>query len=447
VGVRIRAAMLALGWMVTAWMGPGSAARAAEPSDSEVARDDEIADLRRKLDTVVGELETLRAQIGAPATAEERELESVYGLGPGASKIYSLSRGLSVGGYAEAAFRQCCSDVDGGGESVWDMTRVVAYLGYKFTDRIVFNTEIEFEHGSTSNDGSVSVEFATLDFLLADEINARMGLLLLPMGFVNEVHEPPFYFGTNRPQVERVIIPSTWRENGAGIFGRFGERLSYRLYVVNGFDATGFSSAGLRGGRQNGSEALAEDLAVVGRVDLDVLDGLRFGGSYYLGGAGQNQSVDVGGTDVELPNTQASIWELHAEYRWRALTARALFARAHLSDTGQLSELFTAADQSNPVISSVQYGGYGEIAYDLMPLFFPGSEMSLEPFFRFEYVDTQANVPSGFSANRAFIQRIYTPGLQFKPIPNVVLKLDYRNVNAFSGTVGDEVSFGFGLVF
>ena len=92
-------------------------------------------------------------------------------------------------------------------------------------------------------------------------------------------------------------------------------------------------------------------------------------------------------------------------------------------------------------------GGYGEIAYDIVPLFFPGSEMSLEPFFRFEYVDTQNDVPSGFSANRAFKQRMYIPGLQFKPIPNVVVKLDYRKVDDFAQSSRDEVSLGFGLIF
>ena len=89
----------------------------------------------------------------------------------------------------------------------------------------------------------------------------------------------------------------------------------------------------------------------------------------------------------------------------------------------------------------------GFIAYDIVPLFFPGSEMSLEPFFRFEYVDTQNDVPSGFSANRAFKQRMYIPGLQFKPIPNVVVKLDYRKVDDFAQSSRDEVSLGFGLIF
>jgi len=83
----------------------------------------------------------------------------------------------------------------------------------------------------------------------------------------------------------------------------------------------------------------------------------------------------------------------------------------------------------------------------VIPLFFPGSEMSLEPFFRFEYVDTQNDVPSGFTADRSFKQRLYIPGLQFKPIPNVVLKLDYRKIDDFADGDEDEVSLGFGLIF
>jgi hypothetical protein len=99
------------------------------------------------------------------------------------------------------------------------------------------------------------------------------------------------------------------------------------------------------------------------------------------------------------------------------------------------------------VISRRMLGGYVEVAYDVMPLFSAGTEMSLEPFFRWEYCDTQNDVTAGFTADRMFKQRIYVPGIQFKPIPNVVLKLDYRNVDDFAHTVGDQVDFGFGLVF
>src|SRR5258705_6155123 len=88
--------------------------------------------------------------------------------------------------------------------------------------------------------GSVSVEFATLDFLIRDDVNARAGLMLLPVGFLNEVHEPPFYYGTHRPDVELSLLPSTWRELGAGIFGRIADQLSYKLYVVTSMNAVGF---------------------------------------------------------------------------------------------------------------------------------------------------------------------------------------------------------------
>lgn len=432
-----------LGVFVLASLLGAPLARAQEATDRDRARDDEIAELKRQLGVVVNELETLRTQVAAPEIPAE--LESQYGLGPAASKVYKSARGVSLGGYAEAVYRKRDLDEDGNDEA--DFTRVVAYLGYKYNDWILFNTEIEFEHGSTEEEGSVSVEFATLDFLLTPEFNVRTGLMLIPMGIVNEVHEPPFYYSTTRPLAERVILPSTWRENGVGVFGSLWERLSYRVYVVNGFEAEGFNSSGLRGGRQNGSEALANDLAVVGRVDFDPFDGMRLGASYYVGNSSQDQDIEIGGDDFGLPNARTTIWEVHGEYRWQALTARALWTQAHVADAGTLSELFTLADVDLPVVSRRMIGGYGEIAYDVIPLFFPGSEMSLEPFFRFEYVDTQNDVPSGFLADRLYKQRVYVPGIQFKPISNVVLKLDYRNVDDFAHEGGDELNLGFGLVF
>ncbi|MBW2415940.1 MAG: hypothetical protein JRG76_15685, partial [Deltaproteobacteria bacterium] len=230
-----------------AWSDTPAGGTAGSPpvSDRERAQADEIAGLKRDMQVVVEELQSMRTQLGVP---EEKTLESSYGLGPAASRVYSAGRGLSVGGYAEAVYRNRFNDSRDGTDTA-DFTRMVMYLGYKYNDWIVFNTEIEFEHASTGEDGSVSVEFATLDFLLDDAFNVRAGLVLIPMGFLNEMHEPPFYYGTQRPSPERAIIPSTWRENGVGIFGTFAEALEYRVYVVNGMDASGYSSKGLRGGR------------------------------------------------------------------------------------------------------------------------------------------------------------------------------------------------------
>ena len=437
---------------------PGSALAQGESADAIRARDDRIEDLERKLEVLADELSRVRTQVAVP---DEPELKSVYGLGPAASKIYGVERGLSIGGYGEAFYTNFIGNADSGSDSVGgtsisdrqldrsDFLRMVLYFGYKFSDRIVFNSEIEFEHASaggstlSAGSGSVSVEFAALDFLWNQYVNARAGMLLLPMGFVNEVHEPPFFFGVQRPVTEQRIIPSTWRENGVGIFGNLAETVEYRAYLVTGFNARGFSDAGIRGGRQQGNRALAEDLAAVVRVDWtpDVVPGLLLGGSFYHGDSGQDQ--EVGGVDI--PDAGLTVFELHGQYRRGPLEARALFAMSFLSDARDLS-LALARPLNRPVADEM-LGGYAEVAYDIWPLLFGDAGKSLSPFLRVEYVDTQYEVPSGFSANRVQSFWLFTPGIQFKPHPNVVLKLEYRNFSPRDGEIPDELSIGMGFAF
>ncbi|MFW9770522.1 MAG: hypothetical protein ACFFEM_17015, partial [Candidatus Thorarchaeota archaeon] len=398
------------------------------------------------------ELERTRTQMAVP---EEPELESRYGLGPSASKVYSIARGLSIGGYGEGVYQKFIEDAGGSSDRA-DLLRMVLYAGYKFTDSIVFNSEIEFEHASTgatvsSGGGSVSVEFAALDFSIREWANLRAGLLLLPMGFINEIHEPPFYYGVHRPEVERQIIPATWRENGAGIFGSlFGGEIEYTAYVVNGLDAEGFSPSGLRGGRQKGNRALAEHLAFVGEVNWSPLPGFLLGGSVYSGKSGQNQVA--GG--VPIPDTPTTIWEVHSQLRRRGLHLRGLFAMAHIGDAERLTSALRAASvDGEPIlgptqtIASEMQGGYVEIGYNVLPLLFPGTEKLLEPYFRFESYDTQHQVPSGFLRDRSKEIRSYTYGLQFKPIPNVVIKMDARERESEAGDVADEFNVGLGFAF
>ena len=132
----------------------------------------------------------------------------------------------------------------------WDYLRAVVYLGWKFDRTFVLNTEIEYEHASTGKGGEVSVEFATLDAMLRDEVNLRAGLVLVPVGFVNEMHEPTTYLGARRPDTENRILPSTWRANGIGAFGEAGP-VAYKLYLTESLNASSFTAAnGIRGGRQ-----------------------------------------------------------------------------------------------------------------------------------------------------------------------------------------------------
>ena len=136
---------------------------------------------------------------------------------------------------------------------------------------------------------------------------ARGGLLLLPMGLVNEFHEPNVFLGAIRPQTEKRIIPTTWRENGAGVVGSYGP-LNFRTYVVNGFDAYGFSSDGFRGGRQKGSKAKAANMAIVARADLTPTAGVFFGGSVYRGGSAQGMRLD--GQELTGMTTIGEVHEL-----------------------------------------------------------------------------------------------------------------------------------------
>ena len=163
-----------------------------------------VKNLERKTDILSQEVEKLRTNLAIP---EEKALKSAYGLGPAASKVYQVGKGLSIGGYGEANYQKIVSD-KGEAKDNADFERLVLYVGYKFTDNILFNSEIEFEHGTTGEGaeekGEVSVEFAALDFFIDPMVNVRAGLVLMPMGFINQIHEPPFYFGNNRPVVEQA---------------------------------------------------------------------------------------------------------------------------------------------------------------------------------------------------------------------------------------------------
>jgi hypothetical protein len=438
----------------------GPVAADAIDDATATAQEDRIAELERTVAILADELERTRRELAVP---DDQPLSSKYGLAPAASKVYGLDRGLSIGGYGEGYYRSYVGD-KGSAKNRADMLRMVLYAGYKFTDNILFNAEIEFEHATTgstesSDGGSVSVEFAYLDFLLRDWANIRAGLVLVPMGFVNEIHEPVYYFGVNRPEIERQIIPSTWRENGVGVLGTLFEQVDYQAFVINGFNAEGFDSGGLRGGRQKGNRALAEHLAFVARLDWTPIQQLVVGGSVYHGNSGQNQNVGVTGAfpsyTVEIPDTPTTIWEIHAQYEDHGLHIRSLFTMADLGDTGDLTAALapvglgggTGELAAGESIGGEMLGVYGEIAYDVMPLLFPGSERSLEPFFRYSYYDTQRDVPSGFSRDKSKEIEIYTLGFSFQPIPRVVIKADYRNRVAKKGGLPDEFNLGVGFVF
>ncbi|MCI0408002.1 MAG: hypothetical protein L0191_05455, partial [Acidobacteria bacterium] len=328
-----------------------------------------------------------------------------------------------------------------GGADRLDMLRAVFYFGYKWNDRILFNSEVEYEHATTGEGaeekGEVSVEFAYLDFMFKQGFNARAGLLLLPVGIINEKHEPTTFPGVLRPQVERVILPTTWRENGAGIFGET-QWLAYRVYLVAGLDALGFSAQqGIRGGRQSGSNSLANNFALTGRLDLTGVQGLLAGVSAYSGDSGQGQ----------IPaDARVTLYDVHAQYQWRGFEGRGLWTRGSIEDTAQIDQALGIPPGSDESVGEHLKGWYLQAEWDILSLR-KMSRQVLAPFFRYEALDTQDGVPAGFLENPAFQQRIRTLGLTWKPIPQVVLKADYQDIDNGAGTGVDALHLGLGWIF
>jgi hypothetical protein len=382
-------------------------ATAAVAQESDTDR--RIKELERQIDIISRELEALKTP-QKPVVAEAPAPQ--YGLGAAASKVYRAEPGVSFGGYGEFAY-----DAPRHGGATADLTRAVLYTGYKFNPRVVFNSELEVEHGTTELAGSVGVEFAYLDYLLHPSANVRAGLVLLPMGIINEQHEPTAYLGVHRPEVEDRILPTTWSEIGAGLYGDAGN-LSYRGYVVTGLDSSRFSAeSGVHEGKQSGSEASAKDLAVVGRLDWRPFEGTFFGGSLYTGNSGQGAGY----------RGRVTLAELHADSKFRGVSLRALAARGHIGDAAAISE------RVGETIGSSLAGWYAEGGY-VLGVF--------TPYLRYERADTQRRVAAGFTRDPENDRRITTFGVAFKPISQTVIKTEVQRVRSTN-----QFNLGLGYIF
>jgi hypothetical protein len=410
-------------------------------ADEETRR--QIEELRRQIDVLTREIENLKS--AAPEKPAPSGARGSHGLGPAASKVYGLTRGVSIGGYGEVLYQNFSDERDDGEPSdrtdTIDLQRAVFYFGYKFDEHFLFNSEIEYEHATTGEGdeekGEVSVEFAYLDYLIRPEVNVRAGLVLIPVGFINELHEPPVFLGARRPEVEDRIIPTTWRELGAGVFGDAGP-ITYRAYVVNGLDSSGIEAEEpLHEARQGGSQASAEDFAVTGRLDFTGVPGLLVGASGFTGGSAQGRESNGQSFDGRV-----TLVDAHAEWRWRGFQARALGAWGSIGDAAEINgSNGLSGDESVPERFT---GAYLEAGYDVL---FGRSSASLVPFARWEQFDTQDEVPSGFERNPANDVRLWTFGVQYRPIPQVVVKLDYQDAHDEARTGVDQWNLALGWLF
>jgi len=341
---------------------------------------------------------------------------------------------VTFGAYGEIVYNQPEGD-----NGKLDVHRLVLLLGYEFSDKVQFFSEIEIEHVE-----EVYVEQAFINYNVANNLNLRAGLMLVPMGIINEYHEPTTFNGVERPGMDRSIIPTTWREIGVGLSGRVNSAsLSYQAYVFNGFkstnaDGTGLigGSNGLRGGRQKGIESTVNTPNFSAKVDYYGILGLRMGLSGYVGRTQADDEIDhLQGADVGL-----SMVGLDARYVFNRFSARGQFIYASLTDTKTYNDL-TEND-----LGSALSGWYAEAAYNLLP---EDKEQKLDLFARYENYDTHADTDGTLVANDSYNRDELTMGLSYHIAPGVVLKGDYQILdNAASGNdVNNQLNFGIGVWF
>jgi hypothetical protein len=290
----------------------------------------------------------------------------------------------------------------------------------------------------------VSIEQAYIDFQLHPRIGVRAGTLIVPMGLQNEIHEPTTFHGVRRTSVEQNIIASTWRENGAGVYGDLGP-LSYRSYIVSGLQATtntgvtGFASSnGFRNGRSSGAKSYAEDLASVTRIDCKPVSGVMIGGAVYVGQADQS---------LITASVPVSLWETHLKAEYRGAELRALYAEGRVgnADSVNIANGYTNAARTS--IGSKLFGGYVEGAFDVLTLTQNPQGHSLSAFVRYERYDTQAKTPAAFAKNPANSRVEYTTGLTYKPIPQVAVKADQQWMRNQARTGINQWNLGLAYIF
>lgn len=385
--------------------------------------------------------------------AEEHEEEPAGGVA-----VSSPLGSTTIGGYGQfdVSFLRVGPDAPFSGEAT--VRRFVVELGHDFAEKgvpISMYAELEWEHAiaCATCEGSVEIEQGFLDWELRGEaLGLRTGLILVPMGIINQWHEPPVFHGVDRPAVERIIIPSTWRELGLGLYGQPTPWLRYEAYLMTAVDPTALGTSGLVGARTVGSKAPANAGALSARVEVEPTLGAVVGASGYasdLGAAGGFHDALGQEKDLLLPLLG---WDVDARLRRWGLEARALYASFHMPESDDLIEAYKAdgspwfPEGATSPVPTLLHGGYGELAYDVL---FPLREVDhqLLPFARVEYYDTQARVPEGTTRDPSKRVWEYTYGLTYKPIPQVAFKADVQLRDRQRGYDELQINGGMGFVY
>jgi hypothetical protein len=345
---------------------------------------------------------------------------------------------LSIGGYGEVHYNQPLNEKQKDLGTL-DVHRIVMFLGYNFSKNTQFVSEIEYEYAK-----ELWVEQAFLQHKINKYINLRAGLLLVPMGIINEYHEPTTFHGVERPLIDNVIAPSTWREIGAGFTGTIlPVSLIYQAYVVsgpNGYDTKGIFNGqkGIREGRQKGSKAYMSSPNYTAKIEYFGIKNLNVGLSGYFGKS-QSRLFNKLHTDSARLQTIAdssvigiSLIGADLRYQTKGIELRGQVYHTRFTNTEQYN-LLTSVNGTPNDLGSSMIGYYAEIGYNVFRPF-ENIKSELIPFVRYEYYNTHKTVMDGMQKNQAYENTIITTGLTYRINKNAAFKTDLQFIKPSNGS-------------
>jgi hypothetical protein len=398
----------------------------------EAALKAEIAELRAQIAEMKAQMKEIAAQNKAaststtaamPAPAQTDIAARVDRLEQTVATQAEASSETTLFGYGEITYNRPTRAAN---QTQADLARAVLGWSHRFDDRTRMAAEFEVEHAVASADdsGEAEIEQFYVERQFTDRVGGRAGLMLVPIGLLNEHHEPTQYYSVFRNLVETAIIPTTWREGGLALYGGTDSGLHWNVGVTTGFNLARWDPSSNEGREsplgsihQELQQASARDLSQYVSVNYDGVPGLQLGGTVFTSKAGQ------GTEDFAAPNARITLWEAHARWQPGPFDLSALYSRGTISDTEALNLTFIG--QPTPVPKTF-YGGYVQGAWRNAWTY---KDYSLAPFTRYEWVNTAASyapVPQGLGVDPSPTEQIWTIGADLFVSPSIVLKADYQ---------------------
>ena len=371
---------------------------------------------------------------------------------------------LSVGGYGEVGFsRNFYSDhvsrysqpelhKDAPSHGRFDIPHAVIYLGYDFGRGWSFGTEIEFEHGGNGlayekedeeggeweqeveKGGEVELEQFWIQKSFSRRANLRLGHIVVPVGLNNAHHEPLNFFTVYRPEGENTIMPSTWHQTGVSFFGRAGH-FRYEAQLLAGLNADNFTNTGwIHKGHKSPMEYdVANKYGVAARLDYYAVPGLRFGLSGYYGHSiGNSYPRNANGTDATYKG-RVAIGALDFTYKGHNWILRGQADYGYLSDADELKYVYNRLNSKSPFkhsafVSKNAYAVGVEAGYDVFSQIeqLRANQQRCYVFGRYEAYNPYASQTKGTAYNYTAVKRMAV-GLNYHPVPEVVLKAEYSH--------------------